>query len=304
MSVITPPNQSVHPTGQGRERTASLLTVRDLTVRYASTHEMAAVDGASFSIGRGERIALVGESGSGKTTLSLAVAGFLRPPEVQVTASELRFDGEAVDLRERTILPHVRPGMAMTFQDAMTSLDPVWTIGSQLTAVIRARTGAGRREARVRARGWLQRVGLTDTERVLAARPHELSGGMRQRAMMAIALSGQPRMLIADEPTSALDAPLARSTMKLLSDLTAVADITLLTVTHDIHLGLQYSDRTFVMYRGRIVEQLSSARAAADATHPYTRGLLACVPTLQHAGHDRLPTLADFVTPPEAVKSR
>jgi peptide/nickel transport system ATP-binding protein len=183
----------------------------------------------------------------------------------------------------------------MVFQDAMTSLDPVWTIGSQLSAVIRASENVSRKEARERSRYWLSRVGLNDTDRVLKNHPYELSGGMRQRAMMALALCGRPRLLIADEPTSALDASLSRQTMDLFVELTEGAGAALLIISHDIRLCQEYSDRTLVMYRGRLVEQGPSETLSSTAKHPYTVGLLRCIPTLESALLDELPTIESFV---------
>ncbi|WP_054566435.1 ABC transporter ATP-binding protein [Frankia sp. R43] len=295
-----------------------ILRVEGMTVRYDSSRgDVVAVDDVSFSLGRGERVALVGESGSGKTTLGLALAGFLTQPSVHITHERLEFDGVPVSRTVRTRLPVRTPGLSMVFQDAMTTLDPVWTIGSQLAAVIRAQrsgatgatgtnganagAGAGHRWLHRRAdraaireisRHWLDKVGLRDTDRVLRARPYELSGGMRQRAMIAIALCGSPRLLIADEPTSALDASLARDAMEMLLGLTRESGASVLVISHDILLAQEYTDRTFVMYGGRIVEKRGSAKLAETATHPYTVGLLRCVPTLDSAELDELPTLA------------
>ncbi|MEX5636054.1 ABC transporter ATP-binding protein [Parafrankia sp. FMc2] len=311
-----------------------ILSVEGLTVRYDSPRgAVVAVDDVSFSLGRGERVALVGESGSGKSTLGLALAGFLTQPSVHITHGRLEFDGAPVSRTARTRMPVRTPGLSMVFQDAMTTLDPVWTIGSQLGAVIRAQgsaatapastasqaetpaaaaaaSGAGAGAARSRSRSgwrrgrpdraavretsryWLDKVGLRDTARVLSARPYELSGGMRQRAMIAIALCGAPRLLIADEPTSALDASLARDAMEILLELTEESGASVLVISHDILLAQEYTDRTFVMYGGRIVEKRGSAQLATTATHPYTVGLLRCVPTLDSAELDELPTLA------------
>jgi oligopeptide/dipeptide ABC transporter ATP-binding protein len=179
----------------------------------------------------------------------------------------------------------------MVFQDAATSLDPVWTIGSQLRDVIRTTRGVDRKRATEIATGWLVKVGLTDTRRVLASRPYELSGGMRQRAMIALALSGKPQLLIADEPTSALDASLSREVMELLVTLTDELGTGLLIVSHDIHLCQGYADRMLVMYGGRIVETGAAATLERDARHPYTRALLRSVPTLETARLPRLPTI-------------
>ncbi|MGY4857450.1 ABC transporter ATP-binding protein [Cryobacterium sp. AP23] len=275
-----------------------VLKVENLIVDYG---DVRAVNSVSFSIAAGERVALVGESGSGKTTLALAIAGFLTQENITVAASTLRFDGTSIVRKRHSRLPERVPGIAMIFQDAMTSLDPVWTVGSQLTAVLRANEDLSRREAGQRAHDWLRRVGLPDSDRIMAARPHQLSGGMRQRVMMAIALSGQPRLLIADEPTSALDASLSRSAMDLLEELTTQFGASLLIVSHDIHLCMEYSDRTLVMYHGDMVEQGESATLLAQAEHPYTAGLLRCVPTLETANLAHLPTLKDFLVAPGKV---
>jgi peptide/nickel transport system ATP-binding protein len=174
----------------------------------------------------------------------------------------------------------------------MTSLDPVWTIGSQMTAVIRARQKVRRSRARELAVEWLLRVGLgSEPERILSARPYELSGGMRQRAMLAIALCAQPKLLIADEPTSALDASLSREMMELLSELTTGPGTTLIIISHDILLCLDYADRVVVMNGGWIVEDGATATFRETATHPYAIGLLGCVPTLETVGLERLPTM-------------
>lgn len=303
-----------------------ILRVEGMTVRYDSPRgAVVAVDDVGFSLGRGERVALVGESGSGKSTLGLALAGFLTQPSVHITHRSLEFDGAPVSRTVRTRMPRRTPGLSMVFQDAMTTLDPVWTIGSQLGAVIRAERSAGdgaaagyrrrwRHPRQERAaveeisRYWLEKVGLHDTERVLTARPYELSGGMRQRAMIAIALCGAPRLLIADEPTSALDASLARDAMEMLLELTQESGASVLVISHDILLAQEYTDRTFVMYGGRIVEKRCSAKLSETATHPYTIGLLRCVPTLDSAELDELPTLASITaaaagTPPAAPAS-
>jgi ABC-type dipeptide/oligopeptide/nickel transport system ATPase component len=269
------------------------LAIEGLSVAYpTSTGPFRAVRDASFSIAPGERIALVGESGSGKSSMALAIGGFLTQPGIEVTTSRFDIEGEPVVREHGGRLPRKTPGLAMIFQDAMTSLDPVYTVGSQLSAVIRGNDRVSKKDAADRSRYWLTRTGLTDTARVMAARPYELSGGMRQRVMMALALCSQPRILIADEPTSALDASLAREAMELLVQLTDEFDTSLLIVSHDIRLCQQYTDRILIMYRGQIVEQGVSATLAYEATHPYTRGLLACIPTLDTFDLDELPTLA------------
>jgi peptide/nickel transport system ATP-binding protein len=269
-----------------------ILTVDNLTVSYAKGST--ALNSASLSLTQGQRMAIVGESGSGKSTLAMAIAGFLRQSDVAMWSGEITFEGRTQGPLQNHQVPSRTPGISMVFQDAMTSLDPVWTVGSQLTAVLRAAKKASRRQASTVAEEWLRRVGLNDTHRVMRARPYELSGGMRQRVMIALALCASPRLLIADEPTSALDASLSRATMDLLLELTESTGVSLVIVSHDIHLCLEYADSVTVMYRGDIVEQGSSREVARDPQHPYTQGLLGCVPTLAQSSADRLPTLGDF----------
>jgi peptide/nickel transport system ATP-binding protein len=268
------------------------LKVEGLSVYYGSgPSAVCAVNDVSFQIAQGERVALVGESGSGKTTLGLAIAGFLTQPGVEATYDRLEFAGKSITRASKGRLPIRTPGIALVFHDAMTSLDPVWTIGSQLRAVIRATEGLSRRDAQQRSCYWLDRVGIPEVDRVMKNRPYELSGGMRQRAMVALALCGQPKLLIADEPTSALDAFLSRNTMDLLRELTQDAGAALLIISHDILLCREYSDTTMVMYHGSLVETAASADLDVAAKHPYTIGLLRCIPTLDSASLDMLPTL-------------
>ncbi|MWV48756.1 ATP-binding cassette domain-containing protein [Rathayibacter sp. VKM Ac-2803] len=273
------------------EHDGPLLDVRGLRVSYGS---VTAVEDADLVVHRGQRVAIVGESGSGKTSLGNAIGGFIDPLAGQVTAETLLLDGRPL---ERTFeigtperIPRRTPGLSMVFQDAMSSLDPVWTIGSQLTAVLRGVRAMSMKQARLEAVAWLREVGITEPERVMHDRPHQLSGGMRQRVMMAIALSSKPSLLIADEPTSALDASLAVVAMELMVDLAQREGTAVLMVTHDIALCRRFTDVVVVMHRGRIVETLASADLDR-AQHPYTRGLVQCVPTLASAGLDRLPTL-------------
>jgi peptide/nickel transport system ATP-binding protein len=270
---------------------ASLLEVRGLTITYATPHgPFTAVDDFDLTMEAGKRVAVVGESGSGKTNACMAIAGFLAP-EAHVHADVLSFDGRDLLARKTRAIPERIEGVAVVFQDAMTSLDPVWTVGSQLTAVIRNNEKISKKKAKELAAQWLIKVGLADTDRVLAARPYELSGGMRQRVMIAIALSGKPRLLIADEPTSALDATLSKELMQLLVSLTDELGTALLMISHDIALCQAFTDWTVVMNRGVAVEEGPSATLAETAQHPYTQGLIACIPTLDNSTWDRLPTM-------------
>lgn len=274
-----------------------VLGVEDLTVTYGTgDSEVVAVRKASFEIAPGERVALVGESGSGKSTLAMTIAGLLDVSAgATVESTRLEFEGSPARPETGRSVPRRTDGIAMVFQDAMTALDPVWTIGGQFKHVLAGAGIKGRRERADTTAYWLNKVGLSDTKRVMRSRPYELSGGMRQRVMTALALCGSPRLLIADEPTSALDASLARGTMELLQNLTQEQGTALLIVSHDIKLCLEFSDTMLVMYRGELVEQKASAEIVATATHPYTKGLLGCVPTLANRSASRLPVLRDFM---------
>ncbi|ANP74420.1 ABC transporter ATP-binding protein [Cryobacterium arcticum] len=283
--------------------TAPLLEVAGLTIHYPG-QDTNAVDDVSFTIGQGEIVALVGESGSGKSTLARGVAGLLTDPAIGVTATVLRFDGAPIERNVGAVLPSRVPGVTMMFQDASTSLDVVWTVEEQLLAILRNTERMSKKAARARARDWLDRVGLADTDRVMAARPYELSGGMRQRVMLALALAGSPRLLIADEPTSALDASLSRLSMQLLTSLSSELDTALLIVSHDIAMCTEFSDRTLVMYHGAIVDRGASATLAQTVVHPYAQGLLACVPSFEHLDDDELPTLDSFMNGPSAQSAR
>jgi ABC-type dipeptide/oligopeptide/nickel transport system ATPase component len=281
---------------QAAERTAH-LDVAGLNVSYDTPGGVVeAVRDVSFSVDRGECVALVGESGSGKSNICLAIGGFLAADNVRMSCDRMTLGGVSLDRSvRRSLIPRFTPGIAMIFQDAMTSLDPVWTVRSQLHAVLRAADKIPRGKRDEAARQWLARVGLTDTRRVLGARPYELSGGMRQRVMLALALAGNPGLVIADEPTSALDASLSRDVMELMIELTATNGIALLLVTHDIKLCEEYSNRTLVMYRGRLVEEIESPLLTTAARHRYTQGLVGCVPSLEDASRDALPTIGDWL---------
>jgi len=280
-------------------RDEPLLRVDGLTVSFADGAVTAAQD-VTFDVRPGERVAVVGESGSGKSATCTAIGGYVSDAGSSVTARALEFAGTDLTRRRTGRIPRRTPGISMVFQDAMTSLDAVWTVGAQLKHALAADPDVSRGQWRSAAAQWLRHVGLRDTDRVLRARPYELSGGMRQRVMLAIALCSRPRLLIADEPTSALDASLSQEVMELVVRLTDETGAALLVVSHDIRLCTEYTDRLVVMYRSRMVEDIAADRTAA-AQHPYTRGLLACVPTLSDHSSDRLPTLAEMMREGEPV---
>lgn len=293
MSILT--REPVgYVSGARAHEASALLEVTNLTVEYPTPRgPFTAVEDFSLVMKPGERVAIVGESGSGKTNSAMAIAGFL-DPAAQVSVERMMFGDTNLGSRAQSVLPVRVPGIAVVFQDAMTSLDPVWKIGSQMRSVIRNNTKLSRKAADVQAAGWLEKVGLHDTERVLRSRPYELSGGMRQRVMIALALCAKPSLLIADEPTSALDATLSRDLMQLMVSLAEELGTAMLIVSHDIALCSEFTDRTIVMKAGRVVEELQSATIADAARDPYTQGLLACIPTLDSALLDRLPTMNTY----------
>jgi peptide/nickel transport system ATP-binding protein len=267
-----------------------MLVVEDLRVSFPSRDggRIEAVRGVSFTLGR-ERLGIVGESGSGKTQTGRAILG-LTAPEGRVSARRLAFNG--VDLlhcapRQRRELRGGR--IAMVLQDPTFSLNPVMTIGDQVVETLRAHTRLAAPEARERAMAALRSVQIDNPERMYGLYPHEVSGGMGQRAMIAMMLIANPDMLIADEPTSALDVTVQLQILAVLDALVVRRGMGLIFVSHDLRLVSTFCDRILVMYAGRVVEEVS-AGGLADARHPYTRGLLNCLPKL---GQDRhpLPTL-------------
>lgn len=270
--------------------TAPLLEVDDLRVAYPARGGgwTEVVRGVGFSLGR-ERLAIVGESGSGKSQTGRAILG-LTAPGGRVTAQRLRFDG--IDLLQAT--PRQRRALrggriAMVLQDPKYSLNPVLNIGEQIVETLRAHRDVGRAEAKRRALEALAAVRIDDPERVYRLHPHEVSGGMGQRAMIAMMLIAEPDLLIADEPTSALDVTVQLEVLKILDALVAERGMGLIFISHDLRLVSSFCDRVLVMYAGRVVEQLESARLD-QAQHDYTRGLLNCLPRLDQPRHP-LPTL-------------
>ena len=269
---------------------APMLVVDDLRVSFPNRDggRTDAVRGVSFTLGR-ERLGIVGESGSGKTQTGRAILG-LTAPEGRVSAQRLEFNG--IDLlrcsaRERRELRGGR--IAMVLQDPKFSLNPVMSIGDQIVETLRAHSPVTAREAHARALAALAAVHIDDPDRVYGLYPHEVSGGMGQRAMIAMMLIADPDLLIADEPTSALDVTVQLQVLAILDELVSGRGMGLILVSHDLRLVSTFCDRILVMYAGRVVEEVEAGNLAA-ATHPYTRGLVDCLPRL---GEDRhpLPTL-------------
>ncbi|WP_413872265.1 ABC transporter ATP-binding protein [Albidovulum sp.] len=266
-----------------------LLTVEDLRVIFPTRQGPSeVVRGISFTLGR-ERLGIVGESGSGKSQTGRAILG-LTPPPGRATARVLDFDG--IDLRAASPATWRKlrgARMSMVMQDPKFSLNPVMTIGRQLMEALKFGAGETRAEARARALAMLEAVQIRDPERVFRAYPHELSGGMGQRAMIAMMLVTEPDLLIADEPTSALDVTVQVEVLRILDRLVADRGMGLIFISHDLRLVSSFCDRVLVMYAGRVVEELKASELTR-AQHPYTRGLMNCLPKIE-GGVRPLPTL-------------
>jgi len=269
---------------------ATALDVRDLSVRFDTQHgNVQAVDSVSFSIEEGETLGLVGESGSGKSVSSLAVMGLVPSPPGVVTADAMLLGDRDLNRFDAEALRRVRgKEVAMVFQDPMTSLNPLLTVGRQLTEVLEVHEGLSQAEALQRAARGLGDVGIPAPEERLAAYPHELSGGMRQRVMIAMALLCNPKVLIADEPTTALDVTIQAQILELMKDLQEQHGTAILLITHDLGVVAGMSDRVNVMYAGRIVETAATAPLFDAPCHPYTQGLLGSIPDLTRVAGENL----------------
>jgi peptide/nickel transport system ATP-binding protein len=268
---------------------SSLLTVEDLQVRFRTRHGVVeAVRGISFELGR-EKLGIVGESGSGKSMTGRAILRLVSPPG-EVEAKAIRFDGVELQGLSEPQMRRIRgKRISMVLQDPKFSLNPVMTIGAQIVEAYRIHTGAALVAARRRALDMLTAVRIRDPERVYAAYPHELSGGMGQRAMIAMMLAPDPDLLIADEPTSALDVTVQMQVLAILDDLVTSRGMGLIFISHDLNLVASFCDRVLIMYGGRIVETCRAAELH-QARHPYTRGLLASLPRVDRPV-DELPVL-------------
>jgi peptide/nickel transport system ATP-binding protein len=268
--------RDAHMTGAVEEAT---LEVRDLHTEIASKDGLVrAVDGVSFTIRRGEVFGLAGESGSGKSMTAFSIMRLL-PLRARIASGHVCFRGRDIVTIPEAEMRDLRGNrVAMIFQDPMTSLNPVFTIGDQITEAIRAHADIGRPEAKARTVKLLQSVGITDAAKRFESYPHEFSGGMRQRVMIAMALACSPDLLIADEPTTALDATIEKQILTLLDDLRADIGAAILLITHNLAILAEHSDRVAVMYAGQIVEMAATSELLRNPLHPYTRGLLASMP--------------------------
>ena len=271
-------------------RAAPLLAIEDLRVTFRTpAGDIAAVDGLSLSLAAGETLAVVGESGSGKSVTALSVLRLFGRGEQVETTGSVRFaprDAPPTDLL-RLAEPAMRrlrgAEIAIIFQDPSASLNPVFTVGEQIAEALRRHRRLGRAAASREAAAALRRVGLADPEARARAFPHQLSGGMRQRAMIAMAIACGPRLLIADEPTTALDVTIQAQIVALLKEIQAARGMGLMFITHDLALVGEVADRVAVMYAGQVVEEGVAAAVLAEPRHPYTRALLACRPARRYA---------------------
>ena len=280
-----------------------LLSVRDLSVSFGTPRgRVRAVDSASFEVAAGETVAIVGESGSGKTVTALSLLRLIPDPPGRIERGEVHFDGRDLLKIDDTAIRGVRGDrIAMIFQEPMSSLNPALTVGLQVAEPINLHRGAPWAEALLQAKALLEKAAIPDAGSRLASYPHQYSGGMRQRVMIAMALACAPQLIIADEPTTALDVTVQAQILALLKRLTREANSALILITHDLGVVARYADRVIVMYAGRIVETAPARDLYANPRHPYTRGLLQAVPRLDDEAERRLvpidgqpPNLADL----------
>ncbi len=267
-----------------------LLRIDDLAVSFdnAGGPRIQAVDGANLAVYPKQTVAIVGESGCGKSVTAMSMLSLIPSPPSRVDRGRITFQSESgeVDLLKlnKDQLRHIRGGeIAMIFQEPMTSLNPVYSIGEQILEAIRLHRGASGAAAKAIAIEALKQVGIDDAEHRLRAYPHQFSGGMRQRAMIAMALACQPRLLLADEPTTALDVTVQKQILDLIGSLKDRHDMAAILITHDLGVVAEYADVVCVMYAGRVVEYAPTATIFERPLHPYTRGLIACIPTLDPA---------------------
>jgi peptide/nickel transport system ATP-binding protein len=281
---------------------SALLEVKDLRTYFAADEgEFKAVDGISFSLDRGRTLGIVGESGCGKSVTSLTIMGLVPQPPGRIAGGQVLFDGADLLQLDRTEMSELRGNrLSMIFQEPMTSLNPVFTIGDQIIEGIRRHRKVGQTEARDRAIEMLRRVRIPSPERRIDEYPHKLSGGMRQRVMIAMALACDPQLLIADEPTTALDVTIQAQILELMRALRDELGTAIILITHDLGVIAELAQDVVVMYAGRIVEQVAVAGLFDDPQHPYTVGLLGSIPKL-HETQERLAAIEGMVPNPTAM---
>ena len=261
---------------------SNLLEIKNLRTHFVKNKRVIrAVDGIDFQIGRGETIALVGESGCGKSMTSLSIMGLVPSPGGKIVEGEIILDGvNLLDLSEKEMYRVRGKEIAMIFQEPMTSLNPVLTIGDQLTSVIIHHLKISKKEAYNKSIEMLELVGFSDPSKVMKNYPHRLSGGMRQRVMIAMAMSCNPKLLIADEPTTALDVTIQAQVLELMKELSEKTSTSILLITHDLGVVSELAERVVVMYAGQIVEIANIEDLFDNPLHPYTVGLINSVPSI------------------------
>ncbi len=281
---------------------SALLEVRDLRTYFAGEEgEFRAVDGVSFALERGRTLGIVGESGCGKSVTSLSIMGLVPQPPGRIAGGEVLFDGVDLLKLDHAQMSELRGNkLSMIFQEPMTSLNPVFTVGDQIIEGIRRHRDVSPSEARERAIEMLRRVRIPSPERRIDDYPHKMSGGMRQRVMIAMALACNPQLLIADEPTTALDVTIQAQILELMRALRDELGTAIMLITHDLGVIAEVAHDVIVMYAGRIVEQVDVTRLFADPQHPYTVGLLGSIPKL-HETQDRLAAIEGIVPNPMAM---
>ena len=288
---LSPELQEDESRGPSTSEAASLLQVEDLRVCFrVSGREVWAVNGMTYALASGRTLAIIGESGSGKTVSSRAVIGLL-PPSANVTGS-VRFEGkELLGLSDRRMRRHRGRDVAMIFQDPTRSLNPTMRIGAQIVEAVRSHLDLDRRAAQKRALELLQLVRLPAAQRRFHEYPHQLSGGMRQRVMIAMALAAKPKLLIADEATTALDVTTQAQIMELMLDLQQQLGMALIMISHDLGLAASFADDVLVMYAGRAVEHAPTRTLFAHVRMPYTKALLEAIPRIERPPHALLPVI-------------
>jgi oligopeptide/dipeptide ABC transporter ATP-binding protein len=281
-----------------------LLSVEGLSVEFASDRGwLQVLDQVTFEVGRSQTVGLVGESGSGKSVTSLAVMGLLPKVGSRLSAGRIVFDGvDLATLTKREMEDRRGEELAMIFQEPMSSLNPAFTIGDQISTVVRRHRGWSKGKARERAKEMLDLVGIPHASARLNDYPHQFSGGMRQRVMIALALSCQPRLLIADEPTTALDVTIQAQILDLIRDAARELDMSVLFITHDLGVVADICDRVVVMYAGQVAEEGHVDDLYLSPRHPYTEGLLSAMPSVE-GGKGELSVIPGTVPPPWELPS-
>jgi len=275
----------------------ALLEVKDLCVEFNTDRgRLRAVDNVSFSVSPGEILGLVGESGCGKTVTGLSILGLVPQPPGEVVNGQILFEGtDLLQLPPKAMQAKRGSDISMIFQEPMTALNPVFTVGAQMTEVLRLHKGLTRTQARNAAIEMLGTVGIPSPERRINDYPHEMSGGMRQRVMIAMALSCGPKLLIADEPTTALDVTTQAQVLEQIVKLQRQFEMAVILITHDLGVVAETCDRALVMYCGEVVESATVDDLFAAPAHPYTSGLMNSIPRLRDQALDRLPVIEGMV---------